>query len=52
MPQLLKLANLCSAAREATAMRSTHTATKSGPGLLQLKKAARSNKDPAQTKIN
>ena len=39
-----------SATREATAMRSLHTATKSSPCSPQLRKPAHSNKDPMQTK--
>ena len=53
--QLLKPMCLepCSATAEATAMRSLCTAMKSSACLLQLeKKPTRSNKDPAQPKIN
>ena len=42
----------CSTIREATTMRSTHTATKSSPRSLQLQKATCSNEDPMQPKIN
>ena len=36
---VLQLLSLCSAKREATAMRSSHTTTKSGPYSLQLENA-------------
>ena len=42
----------CSATREATAMRSPHTTTKSSPHLPQLEKAHGSNEHPTQPKIN
>ena len=41
----------CSTTREATAMRSRHTTTKSRPRSPQLEKSLCSNKDPAQPKI-
>ena len=49
-PQLLKLMaqNPCSATREATTLRSPHTATESRTRSLQLEKTPHSNKDPAQ----
>ena len=53
-PQLLKPA--CPRAhaptREATAMRSTCTATKSSPCSPKLEKSPHSNEDPTQPKIN
>ena len=44
--------SLCSARREATAMRSLHTTTKSSFRLLQLEKAWTQEREPAQPKIN
>ena len=51
-PQLLKPACLEPVPREATAMRSPRTATKSSPPLPQLEKAHTHNKDLTQPKIN
>ena len=42
----------CSATREATAVRSLCTATKSGSCSPQLEKSPRSSRDPAQPEIN
>ena len=42
----------CSAAREATATRSMHKATKGSLCSLQLEKSPHSSEDTAQSKIN